>query len=229
MSGGEARESELGAGEGSEARGPRRVLLGIGVLALVLLAVLAPVLGRALVDGRAELARAEQAREQGDADAEIRHLGRAARWRLPLASHDERARTRLAELARAAEQAEERELALVAWRELRRALLATRVVEVVDDEQLAEANGRIAALMLAEAEAEGRELDEARLAAELDDPPRAPSARSLAASACFLAWVIALIGFWLQGLDGKGRLRPRPATRWGGACLALLIAWILLM
>ncbi|HLT36090.1 MAG TPA: hypothetical protein VK034_07385 [Enhygromyxa sp.] len=202
-----------------------------GQLAVILVAsvsLLAPLCGRTLVDGRAELARAEAAAEAGDHDAAIRHLGRAARFRLPLANHDELALSRLRELALDAEAGDRTSTALAAWRELRSALIGTRVLDVADPELLAEANAAIVDLMIHEARAADRPIARERWADELEQD-LAPRHRSLLAAACFAGWLVACVGFFVRGIDGKGRLIPRPALRWGGLALLLLVAWLLLM
>ncbi|MFO7561139.1 MAG: hypothetical protein R6X02_00745 [Enhygromyxa sp.] len=196
----------------------------MGLLGLLL----APLVVRTLVDGRAELARAEAAAELGDREAEIRHLGRAARFRLPLAGHDDHALARLHELALAAEAADELDTALAAWRELRSALIGTRVIDVSDPELLAEANAAIVELMVREARLDARPIARERWAEELEQDLQARG-RSLLAAFCFAAWLVACVGFFARGVDAKGRLRPRPALRWGGMVLAWLLAWILLM
>lgn len=214
--GGDGRAQRAGAG--------RR----LGLVALFALLVLAPIVVRVAVDGRAELAAAIEVEARADVDAQIRHLGRAARWRLPLARHDDEARAALRALAEAAEARDDAAVGLAAWRELRRALIGTRVVTVVDADGLDAANAAIVRLMVREAEVAGRASDPARWAAELEED-LAPRGRSLLASACFLAWLIACVGFFVAGIDGKGRLQPRGALRWGGAALATLLAWILLI
>jgi hypothetical protein len=45
----------------------------------------------------------------------------------------------------------------------------------------------------------------------------------------FAGWLVASAGFVLRALDAQGRLRSRPAVRWGGASLLLLIAWAVLL
>lgn len=205
-----------------------RIARRIGVMLGVVALVLAPLLVRVAVDGRAELGRADAAAQAGDADAEIRHLGRAARFRLPLAQHDERALDRLAELARSADEAGEITTALAAWRELRSALIGTRAIDISEPERLAEANAAIVELMVAEARALDRPVARDRWAEELEQD-LAPRGRSLAAALCFAAWLVSCVGFLATGVDAKGRLIPRPALRWGGSALLLLILWILLM
>lgn len=214
--------------EQAKPRIARRVYITVGLILAVIILLLAPLLVRTLVDGRAELARADAAAEVGDRDAEIRHLGRAARFHLPLAQHDELALARLHELARAATSTGDHSTALAAWRELRSALLGTRTLDVSDPELLAQANIAIVELMVEEAHAAGRPIARDRWAEELEQD-LAPRGRSLLAALCFAAWLVSCIGFFARGVDAKGRLIPRPALRWGGSTLLLLIAWILLM
>jgi hypothetical protein len=198
------------------------------IVVALALALLTPLVVRVAIDGRAELRLADEAAAAGDLDGQILHLGRAARFRLPLAGHDELALAQLRDLARSADEAEEIELALAAWRELRGALIGTRVVEISDPEALREANAAIVDLMAREAEARGNPPDRERWAAELDED-LAPRGRTLFAATCFVAWLGACLGFFTRGIDGKGRLVPQPALRWGGSTLVLLIAWLLLM
>lgn len=206
----------------------RRLGVIVGVFVGVIALLLAPLLVRTFVDGRAELARAEAAAAAGDVDAEILHLGRAARFTLPLAQHDELALDRLQELARSAESAGEIATALAAWRELRSALIGTRTLDVREPERLTAANAAIVELMVTEAQATGRPIARDRWAEELEQDLD-PRGRSLTAALCFAAWLVSCIGFFARGVDAKGRLIPRPALRWGGSALLLLILWILLM
>lgn len=201
----------------------------LGMYGALALFVLGSLFVRAWLDGRAQLRRADELAEAGDLDGEIRHLGRAARWRLPLFEQDEHARARLREIAEREAEAGHVDVALSAWRELRSALWATRTIDVADPEQLAAADAAIVELMVAQANASATgEPDSARWAAELEREPSS-RARSLGAAACFFAWLIACVGFFARGIDGKGRLLPRPALRWGAAVLVLLVAWITAM
>lgn len=217
---------EHGARQGG--LGPR---LAYVALALV---VIGSLLVRAWLDGRAQLREADAMADAGDQGGEIRHLGRAARWRVPLADHDELARARLREIAERETEAGHVGVALVAWRELRSAILATRTIDVVDPELLELANTQIVSLMVLEARELGTTADSARWAAELQADGAGSSgpgsrARSLSAAACFAAWLVACIGFFMRGIDGKGRLEPRSALRWGAVALLLLVAWVSLM
>jgi hypothetical protein len=200
---------------------------------IVAFAVLGPLAARVGWEGRAELAEADRARDQGDVDREIEHLGRAARWRMPVLGHDEAALDRLVDLGTLAEQRgeDDTQLALAAYREVRRALLATRTWGVPDPDRFAYVNERIAHLM---AEQERRfETDvggtgdpyayHLGLLNQIPGPDPWPA--NLAALA-FLGWLVASAGFVLRSIDARGRLVPRPAVRWGLASLALLVAWM---
>ena len=117
---------------------------------MVVIGVIAPLLLRAAWEGRQELVLADTRASEGRVDLEVVHLGRAARWRVPFAGHDEEALARLMAIGAAQEQdAEGRgpQLALQAYREARSALLATRAWGLADRATYAAANRRIAALM----------------------------------------------------------------------------------
>ncbi len=127
---------------------------------LVVLGVLGPLLGRAAWEGHGALVQAEQAAAEGRIDGEIMQLGRAARWRVPIASHDERALARLMAIAATAEQAGEAssQTAITAYREARGALLASRSWGVADPVVLDAANRGIARLMAAQERLFGTDL-----------------------------------------------------------------------
>lgn len=126
---------------------------GVALAVLVAIGVAGPLLARAGFEGRAELARADEAAAAGRVDLEVAHLGRAARWRAPLLGHDEDALARLMAIAAASEEDVEGRgtlTALLAYREVRSALLATRAWGVADPATYAAANAKIAAMMAAQ-------------------------------------------------------------------------------
>lgn len=214
------------------ARGPRRWLVGAVLVALAG----GTVAGRVAVEGRAELELADRAAEAGDLDEEILHLGRAARWRLPLARHDERALERLMALgeAKEAEGADSRQEALAAYREARRAILATRSLRLADPGTFHEANRRIARLMAEQEREYGTDVGgtgdpEAWHLARLEEVPGPDPVRGGLASLAFLGWAVTAAGFSLRGLEARGRLRLPQAAWWGLANLALLVAWMVLL
>ena len=177
------------------------------------------------IDGRNELTQAEAQLADEHFDFAIIHYGRAARWRLPIATHDERALEGLEELARAGVEGGDSTQSLLAYREIRRSLLATRTPWGVSDPDLLErANAQIASLM---AGADDPERED-RLAIQLAEPKDAPNSGTWLASLMFVAWLGALYGFFSQGLDERARLRGRPARLWGLAVMFTLLGWMLL-
>lgn len=208
----------------------------VGLLALIAAGVLAPLSIRATWEGRAELEAAEAAAAETRHDDEIIHLGRAARWRVPIASHDERALERLMTVGAEHEQrgAEGRLDALAAYREARRAILATRTLGIPEPDVFHAANQRIAALMAAQERELGLDLSgegrqEDYHLALLEQVPGPDPLRGAGVALAFVGWLVASAGFVLRALDAQGRLRRRAAVRWGGASLLLLIVWAVLL
>lgn len=231
-------DSERGGDEGSKpshvlsagTRWRRRLMLaGVVLVGLVL-----PLMIRVAWDGHAELNAASRARDAGDQALEIEHLGRALRWRAPLLSHDEVALDRLWALAEAERLrgAEGRALALSAYREVRRSLLATRSWGIPRRDRWERANTAIAELMVEQERALGIEGAGDPEVFHLDrlsrEPGPEPTRGNLAALA-FLGWLGGVVGFLLRGIDERGRLRPRAALRWGLAAIVLLLAWMVLL
>lgn len=177
---------------------------------VVVLGVAAPLLMRAAWEGRAELREADAAAGRGRVDLEIVHLGRAARWRVPLASHDEAALARLLAIADTASALGDAgsQTALMAWREARAALLATRSWGPADAATLAAVNREIAATMAAQERMFGTDLSgraeaEAFHLALLAAAPRGADRRS---GMLVLAIVAAALGL-IVGVPGAGRVR----------------------
>jgi hypothetical protein len=220
---------------GSSAR-RRAVLRRLGWAFLLLFGVSIPLGARVAWEGQAQLDAADQARADKMLAEEIEHLGRAARWRLPIASHDEIALERLLEIGAEQEALGEDgvQTALMAYREVRRALLATRSWGIPHEDLFAQANQRIAALMAEQEIAFGTDLSgqgeqEAYHLALLERVPGPDPLRANLAALAFVGWIVASGGFVLRALDAHGRLRPRPALRWGAASLLLLVAWMILL
>jgi len=214
----------------------RALLRRIGWALLLLFGVSIPLAARVAWEGKAEIDAADQARAEQMLAQEIEHLGRAARWRLPIASHDEIALERLLEIGAEQEALGDDgvQLALAAYREVRRALLATRSWGIPHRDLFHEANRHIAALMAVQERAFGTDLSgrgeqEAYHLELLERVPGPDPVRANLAALAFLGWIVASGGFVLRALDAHGRLRPRPALRWGGASLLLLVAWMLLL
>lgn len=211
-------------------RGLRPTLMVVAVLVVTLV----PLVLRVAWEGRAELVAAEEAAGIGDFEAEVIHLGRAVRWRLPIAGHDEEALERLVALGTAREAAHEDQLALMAYREARRAILATRAVGLPHEETFHDLNRRIARLMAEQERQFDTDLSGvgdpyAYHLALLEAVPGPNPVRGHLAAWAFVGWLVATAGFVLRALDARGRLRLRSAVRWGLASLATLVAWAVLL
>lgn len=181
-----------------------------------------PLVVRVGCEAAAEMGLADDARAAGDEDEEVLHLGRALRWRLPGASHDERAIERLLAIGEAA-HASDPARALVAYREIRSALLGSRALDVPHAEVLRDVDGRIAALM-----GQGDPAQTAARAAELRVEPERSRTGTVLAAASWLAWVLAAARLLLHGIDARGRLVPGSGTRSALLALGLLVTWLLL-
>jgi hypothetical protein len=189
--------------------------LRIAAIALVGLGALVV---RVACEASAELELAAAARAAGDEHDEVIHLGRALRWRLPGASTDEIAIARLLEIG---ETTQDRAHALVAYREIRSALLGSRALDVPHADVLRDVDERIATLMSeGDAAAQARRHAELRIASQSSRLPRA------IAAATWIAWVLASTAFLLRGIDARGRLVPGTGTRWGLAAIVLLVSWM---
>lgn len=198
----------------------------VGVCALGI-----PIAVRVVVDGRAAL---EQAQHAEDIDLRIEWLGRAARWRMPGFTHDDEALAQLMRVGEAAQTRGDWTEALAAFREVRRAILGTRAWGVPHRETFDLANERIATLM---AEREAADHTDAGGQGDpyayhlqlLQAQPGPDPVRGNLAALAFLTWLLSSAAFVARGIDAKGRLVPRRATRWGAAVLVSLVAWCVLL
>jgi hypothetical protein len=116
----------------------------IAAIAGVVLVVLAV---RVVTSSRAELEQGNRMRAAGQPEAAVVHYRRAARWYAPGSPYGVEALSRLGEIGREAEEAEDEELALSAWRAVRAAILSTRSFYTPERRRLEAANARIADLM----------------------------------------------------------------------------------
>lgn len=203
------------------------------VLALGLVLVGAPWL-RVVVDGRADLAEAESLERAGKIWPAVEAYGRAARWWAPLAGHDERALERLEVHAREAEMLRDFELALLAQRERRRALLGTRTPwGVRDAEALRDANEAIVRLqgigrgpeLVEEGASESGANADAPMLARYDALPPGPTGSTYASALAFLLWAVAGVVFVVRSFGPRGQLQRGPAVRWGALWLISTLAW----
>jgi hypothetical protein len=182
-------------------------------------------------EAHAELDAAADARDRGDESAEVVHLGRALRWRLPLAANDERAIDRLLAIGELAEDDPDdvaHVRALAAYREIRSGLLGSRALDVPHADVLADVDARIARLMHAQSETLGvHAADEAEQLERLREASTTRRAPIVLAAASLIAWVLATLWFVSRGIDARGKLVRPTGTRTGLLALASLLAWLL--
>lgn len=214
-------------------RGLGRIARGAALAILVVVGVAAPLLLRAAWEGRHELELADVRAQEGRVDLEVVHLGRAARWRVPFAGHDEEALARLMTIAAAAAEDEAGrgpQTALLAYREVRSALLATRAWGPADRATYDAANRRIAALMAAQERLFETDLSGALAAEEhhmelLERSGATAGPWGALAAALALVCGAAALG---AGIPEAGPLRRRPLLAF--AALASVfgsLAWLL--
>lgn len=187
-----------------------RKLIGSSAVALVVLAVtLTTAALRNAENGAVEMRASDRAFEAGQVQLALLHAERAAALYVPRAEHVGHAYERIRTVARAAERARDRGLALAAWRSMRAAALETRHLWAPRGAELAEAELELARLTGADA-SQG----------ELGLAPRPPSPfAALTAALGFIAANVGLVSF-----AGRARLgAPRRwAPRWWSA--GLLVA-----
>jgi hypothetical protein len=197
------------------------------------LGVAGPLLARAAWEGRAELRRADEAAASGRVDLEVVHLGRAARWRAPLAGHDERALARLMAIGEAAEAdtaGRGPTTALLAYREVRSALLATRAWGLADPATYAAANRKIAGLMATQEQLFETDLSRVGAAERhhlelLERSGERPTPWALVLAAVAGLAGAAALG---RGIPGTGKIRRGSLVVFAALALALgSLAWLL--
>ncbi len=190
-----------------------RVLAVIGVILIV-------VATRVVLSSRSELANGDQAREQSDLEAALVHYRRAAKWYAPGNPYCTDALERLADMGRDAEQNNDTEAALAAWRGVRGSILSTRSSYMPHTTRLQQANDRIASLM---ASLEPPPMDagksEETLRAEhlalLQTIPRPHTGWTFLLLLGFATWITSAFLFAQRGIDAEDRFVRREAIRWG--------------
>lgn len=186
-------------------------LIGRGLALLgVLFAVLAV---RAVTSSRAQLQRGDVLRDAGNLDGAIIAYRRSARWYAPGNPYVPQALDRLEAIATEAEAAGEGERAIVAWRSMRGAILATRSVYMPHAERLARAEAGLEQA-LATPERETR-----RRPAGVTGEPRPRLVWTLVLLAGWIAWTGGAFLFAQRALDEEDRVRGKSARLWGSVVL----------
>ncbi|HEY6880526.1 MAG TPA: hypothetical protein VI299_21025 [Polyangiales bacterium] len=197
-------------------------------VALASLAVLSLVMtARALLESRAEGARATHALSAGQLDDAIVHLRDSARWDAPFNPYAADSRARLEQLAQASESRGDPARALSAYRSLHAAIQATRSFYMPHADQLARADEKIASLMAREPPAPiDAQRSEAERKADYLALLQAHDPNPLGVLLAFLGlvtWVGSAVTFVSWGVDREGRILRAVAKR---SVLCLLLGWI---
>jgi hypothetical protein len=180
---------------------------------------------RVVSSARQELIEADSCRARADIDCAIVHYRRAGRWYAPGSPYHVRALQHLAELGQQAEQQGDSERALLAYRSLRGAIMATRSIYMPEPARLKAANQRIAALM-SELPAPGMDAgkSKAQLQREhlalLEAVPGPNVFWTCVLLSGFFGWVAAAFAFSARAIDEDDRWVVPEARRWG-ALIAL--------
>ncbi|MBI2393917.1 MAG: hypothetical protein HYV09_30375 [Deltaproteobacteria bacterium] len=163
---------------------------------VALVALLAALVGRAILEGRAAVRRADEAEARGDVEGTIAWSMRAAKWYVPGATHPRIGYDKLREVARKAEAAGDLDTALIAWQAIRAAGRATRGPWVPWESRAREADAQIAILLTAKGtpgidrdKPRERVIQEHRALLARDDGPR-----PAAVAAFYVGLAIAALG-----------------------------------
>jgi hypothetical protein len=203
---------------------PASIRISLRWLALVGF-VLFVIVMRVVTSARSELIEADAAAQRGAVDEAIVHYRRAARWYAPGSPYHVRALQRLAELGRDAEHKGDSEGALMAYRSLRGAILATRSFYVPEPARLEAADRRIASLM-SELPPPGMDAGKSREQlrrehlALLEVIPGPKIAWTFVLLFGFACWIGAAFAFSVRAIDEHDRWVGVEVRRWGALILA---------
>jgi hypothetical protein len=179
----------------------RRASLGLSVL----VAALAIMTARAIVEGESALRRSNVAFDRGDLAAATVDARRAATLYAPGAPHVGAAYARLRAIALGAESSGDRGTAMAAWRAVRGAALETRHLWIPRSVDLDDANEALARLESGAIQdpAQAREVRDAALARlRQDDAPRTRWVLVLGAGFALSAFGLGLLGWRGFARDG---------------------------
>ncbi|HEV7555387.1 MAG TPA: hypothetical protein VGO00_08040 [Kofleriaceae bacterium] len=202
----------------------RLVIAGIVVAALATMAL------RVVVDGRSALLDGDEALAKGNATDAIASWEAAARWYLPFAPHVDDAYERLTTLATKARAAKDPLTAIVAYRAIRSAAIATRSAWTPHAADLETANAAIAELAAVDpdgAPAAGVGVP-ARLGfyrERLATDARPTTAAAIIAGLGIALWLVGIAYLVRRGTDDAGHLARRPALVGAAITLGGLLCW----
>lgn len=201
----------------------KRRIAWIGGVVVAALAVLAL---RVVIEGRAALAEGDAAMAQHHVVDAIAAWETAARWYLPLAPHVDDAYARLAEVAK------EPPFALVAQRAIRSAALATRTLWQPHADELAAANAAIATLAADDPDAAlaggpDHAARERWHADRLANDVRPYGLFRVLAALGIACWLGGLAWALRRGMTAEGTPVRRPLAIGAGIAIFGLLAWFL--
>jgi len=200
----------------------RRILwiAGVVVAAVAVLSL------RVVIEGRAALAEGDAAMAQHHVVDAIAAWETAARWYLPLAPHVDEAYARLGDVAK------QQPFALVAQRAIRSAALASRTLWQPHADELAAANAAIASLSADDPEAAlaggpDRATRERWHADQLAGDARPHGFFRVLAALGIACWLGGLAWALRRGTTAEGKPVRRPLTIGAGIAMFGLLAWFL--
>lgn len=198
----------------------------IVVIAALVLALLAALALRVVVEGRSALATGDDGLARGKPAEAIRAFEASARWYLPLAPHVDDAYARLRELTKSADPA----TALRAWRAIRSTARATRSLWTPHAADLAAADAAIAKLTAkdpqgAPVEGDSPAAREAWQQARLSRDSRPSLGAALIAALGIALWLGGAVVVARRGISEAGRLVRRPALIGAIMIVVGLVCW----
>ena len=175
---------------------------------------------RVVTSSASELRAGDAYRARGEVEAALIHYRRAARWYAPGSPYHVEALGKLGTIGAEAEQRNDVDLALAAYRAIRAAIMSTRSFYVPEAERLRAADERIASLMAALPPppmdaGKSREQLRAEHLALLQADPGPSTGWSLVLLAGFALWVGSAFAFALRAVDEHDRFVRREVVRWG--------------
>jgi hypothetical protein len=200
---------------------------GCAFATLSLVALLALMAARCVLEAHEHVALAERALQRHDPALAVSEYRLAARWDAPGNAYARSALVQLERIGAAAERRADAQLALSAYRSIHAAQHASRGVRVSDPERLARADARIAALMARDstpglASSQTSPQRERRYR-ELLRAPGPNTLGVLLACGGFFTWVAAFAVLVLRGLDREGRIVRQIARP---SFLCLVFGWV---
>jgi hypothetical protein len=200
------------------------IVVGIVVAALATLSI------RVVVDGRSALLDGDEALARGNAADAIASWETAARWYLPFAPHVDDAYERLTTLATKARAAKDSLTAIVAYRAIRSAAIATRSLWTPHAADLEAANAAIAELSAldpdgAPAAGVGVPARTGYYRERLASDARPTTAAAIIAGLGIVLWLVGIAYLVRRGTNDAGHLARRSAVVGAAITLAGLVCW----